>query len=201
MSVSLIHVVKLGGSLLDLPDLLTRFERWREAESATMLLVVGGGAAADVVRDFDRAFSLDESIAHWLAIRAMRLNAEMLASVMKDSELVENRQSCEAAWKRKKLAIMEPVAWLEREANEGVHIPHRWTFTSDSIAAHAASRLGARRLTLLKSTLPDGNCDPEQAAGCGIVDADFPAVCSRVAVVEIVNLREHPPARCDLKRA
>lgn len=201
MSDSAIHVVKLGGSLLDLPDLLPRFERWRAEQSASLVLVVGGGAAADAVRAFDRAFKLEESAAHWLAIRAMRLNAELIAGVVKDCEPVAKPQACMEAWGRKKIALVDPLAWLEREAGEGIHIPHRWTFTSDSIAAHVATRLRAGKLTLLKSRLPAGDCGPESAADLGIVDEDFPAACAAIPEIELVNLREHPPARCDLRRA
>jgi len=195
-----IHVVKLGGSLLDLPELVARFTAWREAELGPRgVLVVGGGNAADVVRGFDKAFRLDEEAAHWLAVRAMQLNAHCLAAVLPRCRLVTNPIGCEIAWRAGDLAVIDPLTWLEREHAEGVPIPHRWTFTSDSIAAHVATRLNARQLTLLKSTLPKGDCGPECAAGLGVVDEDFPAVCGGVPHVQLVNLRELPWRRCVLR--
>lgn len=195
-----IHVVKLGGSLLDLPELVARFTAWREAELGPRgVLVVGGGGAADVVRAFDKAFNLDEEAAHWLAVRAMQLNAHCLAAVLPHCRLVTNPIGCEIAWRAGDLAVIDPLVWLEREHAEGVCIPHRWTFTSDSIAAHVAMRLNARQLTLLKSTLPKGDCGPECAAGLGVVDEDFPSACSGVPHVQLVNLRELPWRRCVLR--
>lgn len=197
---AVVHVVKLGGSLLDLPELVPRFTGWREEELGPRgVLVVGGGDAADVVRAYDKAFKLDEEAAHWLAVRAMQLNAHCLAAVLPRCRLVTNAVGCEIAWRAGELAVIDPLVWLEREHVEGVLIPHRWTFTSDSIAAHVATRLSARQLTLLKSTLPKGDCGPECAAGLGVVDEDFPFACGGVPRVQLVNLRELPWRRCVLR--
>lgn len=227
--MSAIHVAKLGGSLLDLPDLVTRFERWRAAEmGARCILVVGGGVAADVVRHFDTAFVLGEVKSHWMAIRAMQFNAHCAAAVISRCRLVGDEKECHAAWDARELAIIDPLRWLEREDAIGVAIPHRWTFTSDSVAAHIATRVGAAKLTMLKSKLPpreqrlagrknprlrrSAGSDPAseaetasdrarvndevaRAAAAGIVDADFVAASAAIATIEIVNLRESPPAR------
>ncbi|MCE9591463.1 MAG: hypothetical protein K8S99_13160 [Planctomycetes bacterium] len=200
MSGDGVHVVKLGGSLLDLPDLLGRFEAWRWEEMGPRgVLVVGGGDAADVVRGFDKAFRLDQERAHWLAIRAMQLNTHCVAAVLPRSRLASSAMGCEIAWRAGDLAVIEPLAWMEREHTEGVTIPHCWSFTSDSIAAHLAVRLGSERLTLLKSTLPKGDCGPACAAGLGIVDEEFPAACEGVPSVVLVNLRSSPAGRCILR--
>lgn len=189
-----IHVVKLGGSLVDpagLPDLLPRFERWRrEALGPRGLIVVGGGDAADIVRAFDKAYGLNEEAAHWLAVRAMDLNAHLVATVVQRCSLVSDLAGCTEAWGKATLPIVDPLAWLYREeSREGVKIPHRWSFTSDSIAAHVATRLGAAKLTLLKSTLPASPCDLAEAGRLRIVDADFANAAAGVPRVELVNLR------------
>lgn len=189
-----IHVVKLGGSLVDpagLPDLLPRFERWRrEALGPRGLIVVGGGDAADIVRAFDKAYGLNEVAAHWLAVRAMDLNAHLVATVVQRCSLVSDLAGCTEAWGKATLPIVDPLAWLSREeSREGVKIPHRWSFTSDSIASHVATRLGAAKLTLLKSTLPPSPCDLAEAGRLGIVDADFANAAAGLPRVELVNLR------------
>lgn len=195
-----VHVVKMGGSLLDLPDLLERFAAWRRDElGGRGLLVVGGGEAADVVRGFDKAFNFNEEKAHWLAVRAMQLNAHCMAAALPACRLVTNMIGCEIAWRAGDMALLKPMAWLEREHTEGIRIPHRWTFTSDSIAAHIAVRTGAGKLTLLKSTLPKGDCGPQCAAGLGVVDEDFPQACKDVPRVELTNLRQQPWPRCVLR--
>lgn len=192
-----IHVIKLGGSLLDLPDVVARFARYRRQHTGPCaLLVVGGGAAADAVRALDRRLHLGEETAHWLAVRAMQINAHALAAVLPGCpgcpgcRLVDDASACSAAWDAGELAVLDPLPWLMEEARRGVNIPHRWSFTSDSIAAHVAVGLGASRLTLLKSALPADACDAQAAAKLGLVDADFPRVSQGIACVELVNLRD-----------
>src|SRR5581483_10984790 len=75
-------VVKIGGSLLDLPDLGPRLKKWLEQSAATVLVVPGGGAAADAVRRLDQLHRLGESRAHWLALRAVQLNASLLGDLL-----------------------------------------------------------------------------------------------------------------------
>ena len=89
------QVIKLGGSLLDLADLPARLDTWwaRNAE-AHALLLVGGGAAADLVRLYDARFAMTEEAGHWLALEAMRLNAHLLAAVLKDAVLVNDETAC-----------------------------------------------------------------------------------------------------------
>src|SRR5262249_50947889 len=76
-------VVKVGGSLYDLPGLGARLRAWLERlPSREVLLVPGGGPAADVVRDLDRLHRLGEEAAHWLALRALSVNARFLAALL-----------------------------------------------------------------------------------------------------------------------
>jgi aspartokinase-like uncharacterized kinase len=211
-----VHVIKLGGSLLDMPDLPARLTVvMNSCVCGRALLVVGGAEAADIVRKFDAMFGLEESTSHWLAVRAMQLNAHLIQHVLKLGPLVAERNECEKAWQSSPLAIVDPFAWLEREERRGITVPHRWAFTSESIAAHLAVQLKATRLTLLKSTLPtllarDGleNVDALQdATEQGIVDGDFAATSNGLATIDIINLRHaslvagcvHEEARCLLR--
>jgi hypothetical protein len=202
MTPPAIHAVKVGGSLLDLPDLPARLMRLFEALAPShVAIVVGGGRAADLVRAFDTAHHLDETTGHWLAVRAMQLNTHMLITQLPDAQLVYDDDACRDAWAAGKLAVVDPMTWV-------ADVPHRWTFTSDSIAAHVATRLKACHLTLLKSTLPKGDCGVACAAGLGIVDEDFEMASRDVPHIELVNLRAQPlaegespwrPTSCTLK--
>ncbi len=196
-----IHVIKLGGSLLDLPDLP---QRWAEFCDAWLigrpLLIVGGGSAADTVRDFDHRFHLDEPVGHRLAVHAMQFNARIVASVLESARFVADLDEAEHIWVKRHTVVLDPVAWLNSLEKQGVDIPQRWVFTSDSIAALTADVLRAERLTLLKSTLPPVDCDASEASRCGVVDESFPDAIAGVASVDLVNLRHvsvaSPDARC-----
>jgi len=191
-----IHVAKLGGSLLTMDDLPMQFARWRDAGfHGRRVLVIGGGRPADAVRDVDDRFGLDESAAHWLAIRAMQLNAHLFATVLADVQLVESVAACENVWARSRVALIDPLPWLLDEQARGIAIPHRWSFTSDSVAAHVAAQLGAATLTMLKSVLPAQVTTRAQAAAVNLVDADFPIASARVPQVELLNLRDASHAR------
>jgi len=198
-----IHVVKFGGSLLDpsgLPDLIERFEHWRHRElQGPTLLVVGGGVSADVVRDFDAAFHLGEERSHWLALRAMQFNAHLFAAVIPNTAIADGLEACERIWRSGQLAIADALPWLERDEARGIAVPHRWSFTSDSVAAHLATQLNASRLTLLKSTLPPPETTRQMATEIGIVDASFAEASASLPQIEMVNLRSSQPTSLHLR--
>ena len=195
-----VRVVKLGGSLLELPDLIDRFDRLLDAwGDERLVLVVGGGTVADWVRQFDAANDIGPTQAHWLAVRAMQLNSHLIASKLPRCRMVVDHEACQTAWREHSIPLVEPLGWLEAEHTRGIAIPHRWSFTSDSVAAHIAQRLGAVRLTLLKSTVPNTCSDPLQAATDGIVDKDFPTASEGIAAIDLINLRSDPPHQCRLR--
>jgi aspartokinase-like uncharacterized kinase len=203
MSDRAIHVVKIGGSLLDLPDLLERFQAWRSGQLKDAgLLVVGGGRVADLVRAFHQTHRLEIPVGHDLCVRAMQFNTYLLAAKLTDASIVKSPDQCDTVWNAGKLAVVDPLAWLDYQERElDIAIPRRWSFTSDSIAAHLATCLEAGRLSLLKSTLPDGACDLLRAAELELVDGDFPEAAASVDRVELVNLRDKQMPACELKRA
>jgi len=183
-------VLKLGGSLLSVPDLAARIEAvCRQRSSERITIVVGGGAAADVVREWDRAHSLGDEAAHQLALRAMRLSAEFVALRLPAAKIVANTESLAAAWAAGQLPLLAADAWLTRAEQTGRStVPHTWDATSDSIAAWLAAELSANELVLLKSVdSPVG--DLKQAVRDGLVDPCFPAAAARVPHVSWVNLR------------
>lgn len=195
-----IHVIKLGGSLLDWPGLADGIEVFRRSiQSGRVAMIVGGGLAADHVRGFDDCHGVGEEISHWLAIRAMALNTCLVATLLKRFKIVADLQECEGVWAAGDLALIEPLAWLEGEYREGLSIPHRWSFTSDSIAAYLATRLCAERLTLLKSALPEGDCDFARAGELGVVDCEFEAAAAGIPEVGLVNLRSDPLTHTHLR--
>ncbi|MDX1682508.1 MAG: hypothetical protein R3336_05270 [Phycisphaeraceae bacterium] len=182
-------VVKVGGSLLDLPGLPRRLAEWLESELPTeTALIIGGGPTADVVRSFDATHGLGDVTGHWMAVRAMALNTAMISSLMPGLELADSAQMVHGAFSRGRSVLIEPLNWLQTDEREGRGVPHQWEFTSDSIAAHVAHRLSADRLILAKSALPESH-GVQTAVDDGILDPCFPDAARGLPVVELVNFR------------
>ena len=182
-----VHIIKIGGSLLDLPQLPQRLnEVISQSDANSQLLITGGGQCANVVRQWDAIHHIGEQTCHWIAIRAMQFNTHLLATVLPDAAIISSKQQLQSG----KVHLLDPFAWLEREQQQGITIPHLWQFTSDSVAAHLAKQLQSPRLTLCKSTLPKNDCGLSCAAELGIVDKQFPNAAAGLPYVELINLRD-----------
>jgi aspartokinase-like uncharacterized kinase len=175
-------VVKVGGSLFDLPDLKDQLHAWLAGLSGSaVLLVPGGGAAADVIRTLDRRHRLGEERAHWLALRALSLNAQFLAALLPKSEHVR---------------LLDAHAFALADEGQPGALPHTWDVTSDAVAARVAVVVRARRLVLLKSVTIPEDMDWAEAGRRGWVDASFAGLLRQAPgslVVQAVNLRTWRP--------
>jgi aspartokinase-like uncharacterized kinase len=167
-------VVKVGGSLFDLPDLGPRLRRFLDQlETSAVLLVPGGGITANAVRQLDRWQGLGEEQSHWLALRAMTLNAWLLQALLPNSVVIEELGEYREAMAVGQVPILDAHAFCQADERRSGRLPHRWEVTSDSVAARVAAVFGARRLLLLKSVpLPPG-IDWGEAAKRGLVDGYF----------------------------
>lgn len=174
----MITVVKVGGSLFDLPDLKTRLAAVLGSITDSLLVVAGGGPAADVVRDYDRIHRLGDESAHWLALRACSLNAALLAQLLDLPVTVDVPAQASRA-------VVDLHAFALADEQSADHFPHHWDVTSDSMAVRVAARAGAGKLILLKSTPGDWT---EQ----GVVDAFFPIALERTPGLAVTcrNLRK-----------
>jgi len=169
-------VIKVGGSLLSLGSALPRTLAALERLAATrsILIVPGGGPFADAVRVASEHHAISDDDAHWMAILGMEQFALLLASKVRNAELVHRPGEIARAAARKMIPVLAPYRWL-READP---LPHSWDVTSDSIAAWVATRVGARELILIK---PPGH-DPRTA-----VDSYFDRARSPATKVSIVT--------------
>ena len=190
MSVSC--VIKLGGSLLDLPDLQTRLPNFlADFSRPRPVLTCGGGPAVDLIRQWDRAYDLGEEASHWIALRALTITALVIEQAVPQLEHTESSGAFEAIWAKGKVPLYDAYAFI-RELDEASRdpLPRRWRITSDSLAARMAALLGAPEVILLKSVTPPDGVTIEGAARAGIVDAHFPAASRGVDRVILFNLRE-----------
>ena len=190
----MIVLMKVGGSLLDWPLLPRRLlESFRLYEGAKIAIVVGGGQAADLVRDFDRIHALGETQAHALALESLNLTARMLAMVMPNSEVVDSVSDLAIAWKRGSLPIVAPGEFMNTiDTTLEDPLPRTWNTTTDSIAARLARTIAADRLVLLKSESILGDGTRAEEARVGYVDANFPMASASFASIDVINLRSYP---------
>lgn len=163
-------VVKLGGSFacsMHLRD-------WIEALAACggrAVIVPGGGPFADVVRTAQSRIGFDDQAAHHMAVLAMEQYGRALAGCdgrLSPADTVD-------AIRRELGAGRVPVWMPTRMVLDEADIAPSWDVTSDSLAAWLASRIGARRLLLVKhgTSFPDQE-SAERLAATGVVDKAFP---------------------------
>ena len=141
----MLTVVKVGGGLArEAGDgaLRTLCRAIGDAGARHPLLVVPGGAAfADAVREHDRRFDLQAATSHRMAILAMDQFGWLL------SDLIPGGVPCTdvAVSARGRIPVLLPAALLAADP-----LPASWEVTSDSIAAWVAGVANAVRLVLVK---------------------------------------------------
>lgn len=150
---------------------------------------------ADAVRRLDQVHGLDATIAHELAIRAMSLNARLVASLLTEMVWCESFEELPP----EPLVMFDPWRVLSAKAAlPGNVLPVGWHVTSDSIAGWIARQLKADELVLLKSALPDGVGSIAEAAEQGYCDTHLPVVWHQA--VRCVNFRSRDFAECRLAK-
>jgi aspartokinase-like uncharacterized kinase len=173
-------VVKVGGSLFNLPNLGMRLHAFLTGLNASdVILVPGGGPAADLVRTWDRAFHLGDEKAHWLALRALTFNAYLLASILPAAQVINEPRERRPLLAKGVTPIMDVNAWAQADESSRDRLPHTWDVTSDTLAARIAIESKAAELILLKSTAFSGK-DWHEAAAAGVVDLYFPEIMDKI---------------------
>jgi len=184
-----ITIYKVGGSLYRLPDLAERLTPLLSYETDTLpLLISGGGATADLVRQWDRQFQLGEAQAHRLAMQSLKLNSELLHLLLPNSKIVTSLAAARVVWERQGIPILDTAAYLIASETKSLPLPHSWDVTSDSIAAWVAIHWPADRLMLLKSVdLPAGLSIPA-ACEANLVDNYFRQLANKMPTLDWVNM-------------
>lgn len=193
-------VVKLGGSLLDLPDLSSRWKQFHEScDDRKILLIVGGGIAADVVRAWAPLHRLSDEQAHWLAIYSLALSSRLIQELLPGTALVASRTDANHTWRRGGIPILDLATFVRAEERAALspelirkvppQLPHNWDVTSDSLAAWVTLRWPARELILLKSAACPMEHTVTEASRLGLVDPYFPGLAGWIERVRWCCLR------------
>lgn len=175
--------------MLTLPDLANRLRAWMNDDANDLpqrfAILVGGGAAADVVRDWDRLFRLGDVASHELAIESLSLTARLLTQLLPGTALCRNRQELQALWNDGLLPVLVPAPFLaDLESSTDERLPAHWEVTSDSMAAWIAIHTRFSRLVLVKS-VPQ----PDSWTESDAVDPFFQQLAPHLPDIQWLNLR------------
>jgi 5-(aminomethyl)-3-furanmethanol phosphate kinase len=179
-------VVKVGGGLArEAGDgaLRTLCRVIGAAGARHPLLVVPGGAAfADAVREHDSRFALRAPTAHRMAILAMDQFGWLLSDLVPGAVPCTDLAAAGAAGASGSTPVLLPAALLA-----GDPLPASWGVTSDSIAAWVASAADAGRLVLVKpidGLYRDWPADGEPLARLGVGELAELRAAGRAAGVD-----------------
>lgn len=162
-------VVKIGGSLARegraadaLAEVARADDGTRPAGGRRVLVMSGGGAEVDRVREAARRGELEGPEAYWTAVRALdRMAAALVASYEASHgpgrpRLCADLGCCREAWEEGELPVLTPFPVIRPVAG----FPVAWEMTSDSIAAWMAYRVEADELLLAKARPPRSTLSP-----------------------------------------
>lgn len=184
-------MVKVGGSLLREPWLRDRLcELVQSRSGAIILLFPGGGASADVVREWQPVHQFNDDLAHHLAIEMLGVNARLLQAIWGRSlPLVTSIAELSSG-----VYVLDPRPLLDQLELQfpDEAPPHTWDVTSDSLAAWVACHVAANELILLKSVGLVNHCTSVDAVRRGWVDPYFPGIAGRLSEVSWCCLRDLP---------
>ncbi len=172
-------VAKIGGSLAGADALAAWLAALCVDPGRAWLLVPGGGAYADLVRDSQRRWHYPDAAAHGMALQAMALYASELKAIEPRLEVCDGVATCGAE------AGRWPRLWRPALADAAIlcEVPADWRATSDSLALALASRFDAEGLVLLKSARPPLiSAHASDLAACGYVDEWLPVLMRESAV-------------------
>ena len=173
-------VVKIGGSLFSTSGWQHAVQSLIAHESLfnhSVVILAGGGPLVDGLRVIDANSSLPDSLMHDLALEAMAITAQILATTLKLPLAQEETGASPIVLDIRKQGVIR---------NTIESLPHSWNTTSDSIAAAIAATTGSG-LLLVKSTPPPTR-DVECLASTGWVDRNFPT-----ASIELEDIRWAAP--------
>lgn len=196
------RIVKVGGSLFDLPDLKSRLQDWLAAHDVMPnVLIAGGWKPVDAIRQFQKIHGIDDSAAHWHSLKMMSVTGAMLSSLLNGVPISDNPTIAFGA--SHPSVIFQPYDWLLEQfaiaknrltkSDGDFFLEESWNVTSDSIAAQIALHFQADELVLLKSAdyATDSTAAP---ANVDFLDNRFASIASGLlqtesATIKVTNFR------------
>jgi aspartokinase-like uncharacterized kinase len=191
-------VFKIGGSLLELPDLGSRIHSLLALRPGRRpLFVCGGGRLADVVRDWHERHRLSEFESHRIAMQTLSASALFLAGRLPRGRVCTSRSDLHDAWGNGDVPVVDPAGWMREhphwfDAANPNRLEESWNVTSDTLAAAIALDTGAQELVLAKSVDLPVRSDVPSLSRLGLVDAAFASHAHPIPNMGWMNLRSGP---------
>ena len=191
----MIRVIKLGGSLLTLPDWHARFLRWLATEPpAVNLLLIGGGELVDVLRREHEQFAYTERQMHFAALAAMDINAQLAQARLPQAQRLNPLKYSDNLPELPTIILVQVTDWWNALLSKDVIVPEEsWRLTSDSLAALLAVQQQATELVLLKSAEPPSDEHSRSRAATWVahdyVDSVFAETLAGFSNLRAINLR------------
>jgi aspartokinase-like uncharacterized kinase len=201
----MIRVVKVGGSLFDLPDLGQRLRQWLAVQPpAHNVLIAGGGPLVEQIRAWHAEEPIEDAAAHWMCVDLLTVTAHMLHAWMPEIPLVEDDCLLCQRVGEPGATIFGPAPWMRHSEPglPGTWLPSNWETTSDSIAGRLAAALLADEFVLMKSALPRRKTSRELSAlaAVGYIDSVLAQMAPELPRTRLVNLRTLPPIEARVPR-
>lgn len=170
-------VLKLGGSLLESGRLTAVLDIVAQRKRP-VIVVPGGGAFAEQVRQSQAANGFDDASAHRLALFAMHQMANVIASRSRHFVPTATKEEIGMAG----VNGLVPVWLPSKMAGADPAIPKSWDMTSDSLAAWLAGEVGAKDVALVKSCVVDPAASLDVLTTSGVVDPLFRGYVERLGL-------------------
>jgi aspartokinase-like uncharacterized kinase len=173
-------VIKVGGSLAEDPERLRALcaKLGEFAKKYAIVVVPGGGRFADVVRDFDKRFTLSGEIVHRMAVLGMDQFGLLLSQIIPNSCAT---YLLSAARQLSEIGVV-PVFLPSRLMFREDPLENSWDVTSDSISAYVASRLHAAKVVLVTDVDGVFTEDPKRHADAVLI--------GRLSAEELLKLKQ-----------
>jgi aspartokinase-like uncharacterized kinase len=161
-------VIKIGGSLAEEPKALRKLcmKLSELAKKYAVIFVPGGGRFADVVRIFDKRYTLSNHVSHKMAILAIDQFGLLLSDIMPDSYVFHRLEDAKAKAEANDAPVFLPST-LMFEQNP---LENSWAVTSDSIAAHVAKQVDAKKLILVTNVDGVFTSDPRKNLDAKLIE-------------------------------
>ena len=158
-------VVKLGGSLAESGRIKAVLGVIANARRR-IVVVPGGGAFADAVRETQARCGCSDGAAHRMALLAMHQTALMLADLEPRLLPAQSPGAFRRAWREARIPVWLPYRMVSADPL----MPADWSVTSDGLAAWLASRIAGAQLVIVKSCRIDPALSPSELAAVGVID-------------------------------